>query len=115
MSYQAAVDALGKMSRVMKAFEDAEIVLKALAGVDSLYSIVQMPKGYPVASMAIGAAGATTRAKFNLLGQAKEDGRVMEFTISNAVMEAGTGNDMVVRPPVLHAWPAPTVARTRPP
>ncbi len=31
---------------------------KALAGVDSLYSIVQMPKGYPVACMAIGAAGA---------------------------------------------------------
>jgi 5-(carboxyamino)imidazole ribonucleotide mutase len=31
---------------------------KALAGVDSLYSIVQMPKGYPVATMAIGAVGA---------------------------------------------------------
>ncbi|MBV2359752.1 5-(carboxyamino)imidazole ribonucleotide mutase [Thalassococcus sp. CAU 1522] len=31
---------------------------KALNGVDSLYSIVQMPRGYPVATMAIGAAGA---------------------------------------------------------
>ncbi len=31
---------------------------KALSGVDSLYSIVQMPKGYPVATMAIGEAGA---------------------------------------------------------
>lgn len=31
---------------------------RALHGVDSLYSIVQMPKGYPVATMAIGAAGA---------------------------------------------------------
>lgn len=31
---------------------------KALAGVDSLYSIVQMPKGFPVATMAIGATGA---------------------------------------------------------
>ena len=31
---------------------------RALAGVDSLYSIVQMPKGFPVATMAIGAAGA---------------------------------------------------------
>ncbi|SDL28650.1 5-(carboxyamino)imidazole ribonucleotide mutase [Paracoccus chinensis] len=31
---------------------------RALNGVDSLYSIVQMPKGYPVATMAIGAAGA---------------------------------------------------------
>jgi 5-(carboxyamino)imidazole ribonucleotide mutase len=27
---------------------------KALGGVDSLYSIVQMPKGFPVATMAIG-------------------------------------------------------------
>lgn len=31
---------------------------KALGGVDSLYSIVQMPRGFPVATMAIGAAGA---------------------------------------------------------
>jgi len=29
---------------------------KALAGVDSLYSILQMPRGYPVATMAIGGA-----------------------------------------------------------
>jgi 5-(carboxyamino)imidazole ribonucleotide mutase len=34
------------------------IQTKALNGIDSLYSIVQMPKGYPVATMAIGAAGA---------------------------------------------------------
>ncbi len=31
---------------------------KALSGVDSLYSIVQMPRGFPVATMAIGSAGA---------------------------------------------------------
>jgi 5-(carboxyamino)imidazole ribonucleotide mutase len=31
---------------------------RALSGVDSLYSIVQMPKGFPVATMTIGAAGA---------------------------------------------------------
>ncbi len=31
---------------------------RALSGVDSLYSIVQMPRGYPVATMAIGEAGA---------------------------------------------------------
>ena len=34
------------------------VTTKALSGVDSLYSILQMPKGYPVATMAIGAAGA---------------------------------------------------------
>ncbi|GAA6163895.1 5-(carboxyamino)imidazole ribonucleotide mutase [Pelagimonas sp. KU-00592-HH] len=32
---------------------------RALSGVDSLYSIVQMPKGFPVATMTIGAAGAS--------------------------------------------------------
>ena len=31
---------------------------RALSGVDSLYSIVQMPRGFPVATMAIGEAGA---------------------------------------------------------
>jgi len=34
------------------------IQTKALGGLDSLYSIVQMPRGFPVATMAIGAAGA---------------------------------------------------------
>ena len=34
------------------------IQTRALSGVDSLYSIVQMPKGFPVGTMAIGAAGA---------------------------------------------------------
>jgi 5-(carboxyamino)imidazole ribonucleotide mutase len=35
---------------------------RALSGVDSLYSIVQMPRGYPVATMAIGEAGAANAA-----------------------------------------------------
>ena len=35
-----------------------------LRGVDSLYSIVQMPKGYPVATMAIGSPGAINAAIF---------------------------------------------------
>jgi 5-(carboxyamino)imidazole ribonucleotide mutase len=34
------------------------IETRALKGVDSLYSIVQMPRGFPVATMAIGGAGA---------------------------------------------------------
>jgi len=38
------------------------VLTKALSGVDSLYSILQMPKGYPVATMAIGAAGAANAA-----------------------------------------------------
>ena len=35
-----------------------------LRGVDSLYSIVQMPRGYPVATMAIGSPGAFNAAIF---------------------------------------------------
>jgi 5-(carboxyamino)imidazole ribonucleotide mutase len=35
---------------------------KALSGVDSLYSILQMPKGFPVATMAIGTPGAANAA-----------------------------------------------------
>ena len=34
------------------------IQTRALSGLDSLYSIVQMPKGFPVATMAIGESGA---------------------------------------------------------
>ena len=37
---------------------------KALAGVDSLLSIVQMPAGVPVATLAIGRAGAVNAALF---------------------------------------------------
>ena len=40
------------------------ITSKALSGVDSLYSIVQMPKGFPVATMAIGEPGANNAALF---------------------------------------------------
>ena len=35
------------------------VMSKALSGVDSLYSIVQMPAGIPVGTLAIGEAGAT--------------------------------------------------------
>ncbi|MGQ3676678.1 5-(carboxyamino)imidazole ribonucleotide mutase [Xanthobacter sp. TB0139] len=35
---------------------------KAMSGIDSLYSIVQMPAGVPVGTLAIGKAGATNAA-----------------------------------------------------
>ena len=38
------------------------IQTRALNGVDSLYSIVQMPRGYPVGTMAIGDTGAVNAA-----------------------------------------------------
>ena len=44
-----------------------------LSGLDSLYSIVQMPKGVPVATFAIGAAGAANAALFAVAMLANED------------------------------------------
>ena len=46
---------------------------KYLSGVDSLHSIVQMPKGVPVATFAIGAAGAANAALFAVAMLANED------------------------------------------
>jgi 5-(carboxyamino)imidazole ribonucleotide mutase len=46
---------------------------KFLQGVDSLYSIVQMPRGIPVATFAIGPAGAANAALFAVAMLANED------------------------------------------
>ena len=46
---------------------------KALSGVDSLYSILQMPTGFPVATMAIGAAGASNAGLMAAAILANED------------------------------------------
>ena len=47
-----------------------------LQGVDSLHSIVQMPKGIPVATFAIGAAGAANAALFAVAMLAASDERL---------------------------------------
>ncbi len=49
------------------------VASKHLQGVDSLYSIVQMPKGVPVATFAIGAAGAANAALFAVAMLAAEN------------------------------------------
>ena len=51
------------------------IKTEILNGVDSLYSIVQMPKGIPVATMAIGPSGAYNAGLFalSILGNEKQD------------------------------------------
>jgi len=51
---------------------------KALAGQDSLLSIVQMPKGIPVATFAIGEAGAANAALFAVALLANEDAALAE-------------------------------------
>jgi 5-(carboxyamino)imidazole ribonucleotide mutase len=49
---------------------------KALNGLDSLLSIVQMPAGIPVATLAIGVAGATNAALLAASILANEDARI---------------------------------------
>jgi len=50
---------------------------KHLSGVDSLHSIVQMPKGIPVATFAIGDAGAANAALFAVAMLANEDAALL--------------------------------------
>ena len=49
------------------------VASKHLQGLDSLYSIVQMPKGIPVATFAIGPAGAANAALFAVALMALDD------------------------------------------
>ncbi|MCZ2291171.1 MAG: 5-(carboxyamino)imidazole ribonucleotide mutase [Burkholderiales bacterium] len=54
------------------------VASRFLQGLDSLYSIVQMPKGIPVATFAIGPAGAANAALFAVAMLALNDARLQE-------------------------------------
>ena len=54
------------------------VASKHLQGLDSLYSIVQMPKGIPVATFAIGPAGAANAALFAVAMLAAGDAALAE-------------------------------------
>lgn len=65
----AAAGGAAHLPGVVAAWTDLPVIgvpvpTQHLGGVDSLYSIVQMPAGIPVATMAIGAAGAKNAAWF---------------------------------------------------
>jgi 5-(carboxyamino)imidazole ribonucleotide mutase len=71
----AAAGGAAHLPGVVAAWTDLPVIgvpcpTQHLGGVDSLYSIVQMPAGIPVATMAIGTAGAKNAAWFaaRLLG-----------------------------------------------
>jgi 5-(carboxyamino)imidazole ribonucleotide mutase len=53
------------------------VASKHLQGLDSLYSIVQMPKGVPVATFAIGHAGAANAALFAVAMLASSDAALL--------------------------------------
>ena len=61
---------------------------RTLCGMDSLYSIVQMPGGVPVATMAIGESGATNVAHFALRLLSVE-GRTIATALSDFAEEQG--------------------------
>ena len=54
------------------------VATKHLSGLDSLYSIVQMPKGIPVATFAIGPAGASNAALFAVAMLAAHDPALLQ-------------------------------------
>jgi 5-(carboxyamino)imidazole ribonucleotide mutase len=54
------------------------VASRHLQGVDSLHSIVQMPKGIPVATFAIGTAGAANAALFAVAMLARHDPALYE-------------------------------------
>ncbi|MES2508861.1 MAG: 5-(carboxyamino)imidazole ribonucleotide mutase [Pseudomonadota bacterium] len=54
------------------------VASKHLQGVDSLHSIVQMPKGVPVATFAIGQAGAANAALFAVAMLALHDKKLLK-------------------------------------
>jgi len=56
---------------------------KVLRGVDSLLSIVQMPAGVPVATFAIGRAGAVNAALFAAMILARQDLSVREMIVEH--------------------------------
>jgi 5-(carboxyamino)imidazole ribonucleotide mutase len=68
------------------------VVSRQLQGIDSLLSIVQMPRGIPVATFAIGEAGASNAALFAVAMLAVEDtrlaGLLVEFRQTQAARVA---------------------------
>ncbi len=73
---------------------------KHLAGLDSLYSIVQMPKGIPVATFAIGVAGAANAALFAVAMLANEDAALLAKLEAFRAEQTETARNTTL-PPVL--------------
>ncbi|MDR2880681.1 MAG: 5-(carboxyamino)imidazole ribonucleotide mutase [Azoarcus sp.] len=76
---------------------------RALSGVDSLHSIVQMPKGVPVATFAIGEAGAANAALFAVAMLANEDAALFEKL--QEFRQKQTGKVLEMRLPVTEGSP----------
>ncbi|MDB5964324.1 MAG: 5-(carboxyamino)imidazole ribonucleotide mutase [Polaromonas sp.] len=74
------------------------VASKHLQGVDSLHSIVQMPKGIPVATFAIGHAGAANAALFAVAMLALHDGALAEKLTAFRAAQTAAARAMTLPP-----------------
>jgi 5-(carboxyamino)imidazole ribonucleotide mutase len=70
------------------------VASKHLQGLDSLYSIVQMPKGIPVATFAIGPAGAANAALFAIAMLANDDARLRAMLLEFRIRQTEVARSM---------------------
>ncbi|KWT85658.1 MULTISPECIES: 5-(carboxyamino)imidazole ribonucleotide mutase [unclassified Variovorax] len=75
------------------------VASRHLQGVDSLYSIVQMPKGVPVATFAIGNAGAANAALFAVAMLAVGDPALRERLDAFRARQTEAAQSMTLPPP----------------
>ena len=76
------------------------VASKHLQGVDSLHSIVQMPKGIPVATFAIGQAGAANAALFAVAMLANEDPALRARLETYRAEQTATARGMTLPPAI---------------
>src|SRR6478609_2213286 len=81
------------------------VASKHLSGVDSLHSIVQMPKGIPVATFAIGAAGAANAALFAVAMLAVNDPALRARLDAFRAAQTEAARAMHLPPPAVPAAP----------
>jgi 5-(carboxyamino)imidazole ribonucleotide mutase len=74
------------------------VASKHLHGVDSLHSIVQMPKGIPVATFAIGDAGAANAALFAVAMLASDDAALRGKLVAFRAEQTQAARDMTLPP-----------------
>jgi len=74
------------------------VASKHLQGVDSLHSMVQMPKGIPVATFAIGNAGAANAALFAVAMLASTDAALAEKLQAFRVAQTDLARNMTLPP-----------------
>lgn len=75
------------------------VASRHLQGVDSLYSIVQMPKGVPVATFAIGEAGAANAALHVIANLATTDAALRAKLLAFRAAQTEAARNMIVPPP----------------